>query len=144
MSTKDVFLNCSKDDFIPQLPCNAKLITAEEWKENRRRWEIYSDWGPQQDDIDKIEAKGQRMYVIFEEEKVIACAGLLPYSDKEDKIDSVWVCKERRGEGLGRRIIAFVTQEILEEGKTALYSASEDNISSIRAAKAVGFKRISK
>ena len=66
----------------------------------------------------------------------------LPRTETEDEVDSVWVHPGRRGQGLGRRIVASVVQLILEDGKSAIYATSVDNTASQRIATAVGFKQI--
>ena len=139
----DIYFRCTDEDFIPPKPCDARWITAEEWRENGKRWGLYADWGPQLDNIERIYAKGEHIFVVFEGEQAIACAGRLPRSAQEDEVDSVWVRADRRGEELGRQIVAFVTKAILEDGKVALYSTRDDNIPSLRVAEAVGFQRVS-
>ena len=139
----DIPLRCTNEDFIPQTPCDARWVTAEAWREHGKRWGLYADWGPQLENIEQIYAKGERIFVVFEGEQAIACAGRLSRSAQEDEVDSVWVRADRRGEGLGRRIVAFVTKAILEDGKVALYSTRDDNIPSLRVAEAVGFQKVS-
>ena len=138
----EIRFRCTEHNFQPQPVCSLRRIGQEEWSANRRRWEIYSDWGPQKDVIEKIYQKGSDPYALFIGDKVIACAIRLPRTETEDEIGSVWVHPDYRGQGLGRRIVAYVVQLILDDGKAAIYATREDNTASQHVATSVGFKRI--
>lgn len=108
----DIRFRCTAKDFLPQQPCDARVITADAWREHGKRWGLYADWGPQRENIEQIAAKEEQIFVVFENEKAVAAAGRLPRSVQEDEVDSVWVRADQRGKGLGRQIVAFVTKAI--------------------------------
>lgn len=136
-----IHFRCTARDFVPQEACRLREVTADEWRRSRKVWGIYSEWGPQDGDIEKLERKGFSLFVFFEQEKAMACAVRLNRTDDEDEIDSVWVAPDRRGAGVGRRTVGSVTQAILKDGKVALYRTRPDNVASIRVAESVGFRR---
>ncbi len=135
----DVMLECTEDSFLCQKGTQGvREISAAEWLQNRREWGIYSDWGPQEGDMDAIAAKGERIYVLLENGRAIAAAGRLPRPGAVEEIDSVWVTSARRGQGIGVAIVAHLTQLILADGKCAQYCAV--NEASLRAAQKVGYR----
>lgn len=137
----ELSFECTSDSLSPQDECQARQVTLDDWLRFSKRWRIYSDWGPQEGDIETLQRKGFSLFVLFENERAIACAGRLPRTDRKDEVDSVWVAPSHRGKGLGRRIVGFVTELILKDGKVALYRTQSTNLASARVAEEVGYRK---
>jgi GNAT superfamily N-acetyltransferase len=75
--------------------------------------------------------------VLDESDHPVAVAGVfLTYGLREIGID---VVEERRGEGIGRALVASTAREIVDRGYTPFYGCAPTNLPSVRTALSVGF-----
>jgi RimJ/RimL family protein N-acetyltransferase len=72
---------------------------------------------------------------------LVARAARWTYSDEAWELAGVFTLPERRGEGLARAVCSFVTQHILDEGRTATCHTDPSNIIMRSVAERLGFVR---
>lgn len=78
-------------------------------------------------------------YVIWEDGRIAARAGIWKLSEKEWEVAGVITRPEYRQKGYSVRIVSHCVSKILEQGKTAILSTAETNYPMIGAAKKAGF-----
>jgi len=78
-------------------------------------------------------------YVIWEDGRIAARAGIWKVSEVQWEVAGVITRPEYRNKGYSARLVAHCIAKILEQGKMAILSTAETNISMIRAAKKAGF-----
>ena len=78
-------------------------------------------------------------YVIWEDGRIAARAGVWKLDGKEWEVTGVITRPEYRGKGYSARLVAHCIAVIVEQGKTAILSTAETNVSMIAAAQKAGF-----
>ena len=78
-------------------------------------------------------------YVIWEDGRIAARAGILKCNDKQWEVAGVITHPDYRKRGYSTRIVSHCIAKILEQGKDAILSTAETNVSMITAAKKAGF-----
>ena len=78
-------------------------------------------------------------YVIWEDGRIAARAGIWRCSETEWEVAGVITRPEYRGRGYSARLAAHCIAVIAEQGRTAILSTAETNLPMITAAKQAGF-----
>ena len=78
-------------------------------------------------------------YVIWEEDRIAARAGIWKIDDTTWEVAGVITRPEYRQRGYSTQLVSYCTSRILEQGKVAILSTSETNDAMIRVAQKVGF-----
>jgi predicted GNAT family acetyltransferase len=138
-----VKLRCTKRTFRPILSEKTRWWAKDDWREHRTA--TYPPFlAHHKKTWDRLYRQGYRFCATLKKGRIIAAAGLWPrYKDCWEVI-AVGVKHGMRSKGLGRAIVAFVTDEILKTGRMATLTTNINNIAMQRAARAVGFKTIRK
>lgn len=79
-------------------------------------------------------------YVILEDGKIAARAGIWKFSDAEWEVAGVITHPDYRGRGYSERIVRHCTAKILAHGKTAFCTTAETNTAMIATALKAGFQ----
>lgn len=79
-------------------------------------------------------------YVIWEDGRIAARAGIWKISEREWEVAGVITRPEYRGQGYSARLVAHCIAVIVEQGRTAILSTAETNFPMIGAAKRAGFR----
>ncbi len=80
-------------------------------------------------------------YVIWEDGRIAARAGIWKLNEKEGEVAGVITRPEYRGKGYSTRIVAHCIAEIVKQGRTAILSTAETNAPMIAAAQRAGFRQ---
>ncbi len=83
--------------------------------------------------------RGFRYCAVVEEDVVVARAAVWQYSDALWEAAAVWTREDRRGRGLAKTTVSFVTGHILVAGRIATLHTQPDNLPMLGAARSVGF-----
>lgn len=78
-------------------------------------------------------------YVIWEDGRIAARAGIWKYSEEQWEVAGVITRPEYRGRGYSARLVAHCATKILQAGKRAYLTTAETNTPMIAAAKKAGF-----
>ena len=65
-----------------------------------------------------------------------------PESDQSTRISMVYTRPEYRNQGLGRKVVNYLKNEILNEGKIATLNVDQANPISNHLYKSLGFKKV--
>ena len=80
--------------------------------------------------------------VLRRDGKIVSFCGKSPDSDNSLRISAVYTRPEYRGQGLARKVVNYVKNEILEEGKVATLNVDQANPISNHLYSSLGFKKV--
>jgi RimJ/RimL family protein N-acetyltransferase len=89
----------------------------------------------------KLADEGYRYCGVFEESRLCALAGVWERFSDAWEVISVITKDGYRQRGLGKAVVAFAADHILDHVDVALYTTGTGNTASIRTAESVGFER---
>ncbi len=78
-------------------------------------------------------------YVIWEDDRIAARAGIWKIDDKTWEVAGVITHPEYRQKGYSKKLVSYCISRILEQGKVAILSTAETNYAMIRVSQKVGF-----
>lgn len=78
-------------------------------------------------------------YIIWEDDRIAARAGIWKIDDKTWEVAGVITRPEYRQKGYSKQLVSYCVSKILEQGKVAILSTAETNNAMIRVAEKVGF-----
>ena len=142
MCNRYLNFTCTKDTFRGTLDASAGSFDA---SENYELIVAFYDSCPECQSFPKEEyfAGGWydnwEDYVIWEDGKIAARAGIRKVSEEAWEVAGVITRPEYRGKGYSARLVSHCIAIILDHGKTAILSTAETNHSMIRAARKAGF-----
>ncbi|MBE5776503.1 MAG: GNAT family N-acetyltransferase [Clostridiales bacterium] len=142
MITKYLNFICTKETFTGTLDASAVPFDA---YENYELITAFYDSCPECQSFPKEEYfdgdwyANWEDYVIWEDGRIAARAGIWKVSEVQWEVAGVITRPEYRNKGYSARLVAHCIAKILEQGKMAILSTAETNISMIRAAKKAGF-----
>lgn len=76
---------------------------------------------------------------IVQADKAVALAAVWRYSERAWEVAAVRTREGYRRRGLGKAVVSFVTQHILDQGRLATCATREDNVAMRKTMEAVGF-----
>lgn len=85
--------------------------------------------------------EGTEYYLLFVDDKPVARCAIERYSDSAWEAADVKTVLNYRNKGLSKEIVSFVTQKILEQGKTATCSTMPDNYAMLKVINSLGYIR---
>ena len=85
--------------------------------------------------------EGTEYYLLYADNKPVARCAIEKYSDSAWEAADVKTVSEYRNKGLSKEIVSFVTQKILEQGKTATFSTLPVNLAMLNVIHYLGFRR---
>ena len=133
---------CTKDTFIGTLDASVESFNA---YENYGLIAAFYDSCPECQSFPKEEYfdgdwyKNWEDYVIWEDSRIAARAGIRKINDKTWEVAGVITRPEYRQKGYSERLVSYCLSKIFEQGKVAILSTAETNYAMIRVAKKVGF-----
>ena len=80
---------------------------------------------------------------VVEGERALSRAAVwrgVPYGDHGWEVAAVWTCEDRRGRGLARSTVSFVTECVIANDRVATLHTPPTNAAMLRAARSVGFE----
>ncbi len=77
---------------------------------------------------------------IVEDCRIISCAAVWRYSEEAWEVAAVITREGYRRRGYSKRMAAFVTRHILQNGRRATCTTNDDNAAMLATAKSVGFR----
>ena len=80
--------------------------------------------------------------IIRLDNKIVALSRKSPESDQSTRISMVYTRPEYRNQGLGRKVVNYLKNEILNEGKIATLNVDQANPRSNHLYKSLGFKKV--
>jgi RimJ/RimL family protein N-acetyltransferase len=141
----DVTLVCTRETFRPCPSEGARWWEVGDWEAARDAhegmwprddgWTFWSEKEWQQ-----LYAEGYRYCDLLVDGKAVATAGRWPWATDEWGVIAVGTAPVHRGKGYGKAIVSFVTQTILDAGRTAVIITREDNAAMRRVAGSLGYE----
>lgn len=89
----------------------------------------------------QLAAEGYRYCGIFEDDGLVALAGLWKRTPDVWEVISVVTKEGHRQQGLAKAVVAFAADHVLNHVRVATYTTGAENTASIRTAESVGFRR---
>ncbi len=85
--------------------------------------------------------EGTEYYLLYVGDKPVARCAVEKYSDDAWEAADVKTVPEYRNKGFSKEIVSFVTQKILEQGKTATCSTLPNNYAMLNVINSLGFQK---
>lgn len=98
--------------------------------------------GVSQADWQKWHNDGTEYYLLFIDGKPVSRCAIERYSDDAWEAADVKTAAEYRNKGLSKELVHYVTQKILEQGKTSTCRTQKNNLPMIEVINAIGYKKI--
>lgn len=89
--------------------------------------------------LERIRNEAGRFALTRRDGKIVSIAWRVRESDESCAISGVYTCEEYRGQGLARRVVTYLTQQILSDGKLAYLFVDKENPISNHLYRSIGY-----
>lgn len=132
--TKDTFCGTFDESIVPfDAYENYELIT--EFYDSCPECESF----PKEEYFDGDWYDNWEDFVIWDNGRIAARAGILKIDEEKSEVAGVITHPDYRNKGYSAKVVSYCVSKILAQGKTAILSTAETNVSMIAAARKVGF-----
>jgi RimJ/RimL family protein N-acetyltransferase len=141
---------CTAESFVPARGPRIQAVRAVRWLGPADYPLVLEAWrlrggSPTRDEWDTTwPAEGYRFAGIVSEGRLVSVAAALtwkPPSPTSWELAGVWTREDARNRGLATAVCSFVTDHILENGRTATCHTTRSRPAMIRVAERLGFQR---
>ena len=138
---EDLSLVCDAQAFCPVLEHTVRWL---DWDDDYQiATTAFQRDGLSREDWSRVRGLGFEYCAVLEGDQAVARAAVwrgVPSADRRWEVAAVWTREDRRGCGMAKSTVSFVSEHILATGRVATLHTQPTNVAMLRAATSVGFK----
>ena len=139
MKEQMVHLCVTNEIFYPVNMWPIRWITEDDYEAFSKPWSNGVE-GWSLEEWRQLQDEGYLYCGVFENMRLCSIAGVWKRACDVWEVIAVGTREEYRRQGMGKSVVSFATEYILQHVKVASYTSRESNIASIRTAQSVGFR----